>query len=84
VLCGRAIVEQSVSSVLTIMANRQSDEAIAGHLFCSFLALVLRKELDERLATAGLDLEWADAVRDLDRIEEVTVDQVPTDCGRTA
>jgi hypothetical protein len=53
----------------------QGDGAIAGHLFCSFLALVLRKELDERLAKAGLDPEWADIVRDLDRLEEVTVDQ---------
>src|SRR5262249_19676771 len=46
---------------------------IAGHLFCSFLALVLRKELDERLA--GADLEWGDILRDLDRVEEVTVEQ---------
>ncbi len=53
----------------------QSDAAIAGHLFCSFLALVLRKELDDRLATAGVDPEWDDVVRDLDRVEEVTVDQ---------
>jgi hypothetical protein len=53
----------------------QGDGAIAGHLFCSFLALVLRKELDERLAAAGLDPEWADVGRDLDRVEEVTVDQ---------
>jgi Transposase DDE domain len=53
----------------------QGDDTISGHLFCSFLALVLRKELDERLAAAGLDLEWANVVRDLDRIEEVTVDQ---------
>jgi hypothetical protein len=53
----------------------QCDAAIAGHLFCSFLALVLRKELDARLAAAGLDSEWGDAVRDLDRVEEVTVDQ---------
>jgi hypothetical protein len=35
----------------------------------------MRKELDELLAAAGLDLEWADIVRDLDRVEEVTVDQ---------
>jgi hypothetical protein len=35
----------------------------------------LRNELDERLAAAGLDPEWADIVRDLDRVEEVTVDQ---------
>jgi transposase len=50
----------------------QSDTAIAGHLFCSFLAFLLRKELDERLAAAG---EWADIVRDLDRVEQLTIDQ---------
>jgi len=43
--------------------------------FSSFLALVLRKELDERLDAAAADPEWADIVRDLDRVEEVTVDQ---------
>ena len=53
----------------------QCDAAIAGHLFCSFLALVLRKELDERLAAAGADPEWGDIVRDLDRLEEVAVEQ---------
>ena len=36
---------------------------------------MLRKELDERLGAAGADPEWADIVRDLDRVEEVTVDQ---------
>jgi hypothetical protein len=29
----------------------------------------LRKELDERLAAAGLDPERGDVVRDLDRVE---------------
>src|SRR5258705_5352349 len=53
----------------------QSDAAIVGHLFCSFLALVLRKELDERLDAAGAHLEWDDIVRDLDRVEEINVDQ---------
>jgi len=51
------------------------DDTIAGHLFCSFLALVLRKELDERLAAAGYDPEWGDVLHDLDRVEEVTVEQ---------
>ena len=51
------------------------DDTIAGHLFCSFLALVLRKELDERLAAAGHDTEWGDVLHDLDRVEEVTVEQ---------
>ena len=53
----------------------QNDAAITGHLFCSFLALVLRKELDERLTAAGVTAEWGDIVRDLDRVEELTVEQ---------
>jgi transposase len=70
-----AIFRTAKSILETRPIYHQSDAPIAGHLFCSFLALLLRKELDERLATAGLDLEWGDIVRDLDRIEEITVDQ---------
>jgi hypothetical protein len=44
-------------------------------VFCSFLALVLRKELQDRLAGAGLRPEWAEVVRDLDRLQEVEVEQ---------
>ena len=51
------------------------DAAIAGHLFCSFLALLLRKEFDERLAASGVMAEWGDVVRDLDRVEQITIDQ---------
>jgi transposase len=32
----------------------QTDEAIRGHVFCSFLALVLRKALEDRLTAARL------------------------------
>ena len=70
-----AIFRTAKSILETRPIYHQSDAAIAGHLFCSFLALLLRKELDERLAAAGLDLEWGDIIRHLDRIEEVTVDQ---------
>ena len=52
-----------------------SDAAIRGHLFCSFLALVLRKELPDRLQAAELDLEWQDVIADLDRVVETTVEQ---------
>jgi hypothetical protein len=48
-----------------------SDAAIRGHVFCSFLALVLRKELDDRCHAAGLSPEWGDVLRDLDRLQEV-------------
>jgi hypothetical protein len=40
-------------------------------VFCSFLALVLRKELQDRLERRGWDLEWADVINDLDRLQEV-------------
>ena len=52
-----------------------SDAAIRGHLFTSFLALVLRKELQDRLQAAELDLEWQDVIADLDRVVETTVEQ---------
>ena len=48
-----------------------SDAATRGHVFCSFLALVLRKEPDERCRIAGLRPEWADVLRELDRLQEI-------------
>ena len=51
------------------------DETIRGHVFCSFLALVLRKELEDRLAAAGLGFEWADIVQDLERLSETEIEQ---------
>src|SRR5215203_7132517 len=50
-----------------------SDAAIRGHVFCSFLALVLRKELDERCRNAGFRPAWGDVLRDLDRLQEVAI-----------
>ena len=38
------------------------DETIRGHVFCSFLALVLRKALNDRLAAKGYVLEWANII----------------------
>jgi transposase len=53
-----------------------SDAAIRGHVFCSFLALVLQDELLRRCRAAGLAaVEWADLIRDLDRLQEATVEK---------
>jgi transposase len=52
----------------------QRDETIRGHVFCSFLALVLRKELDHRLEKAGHDFEWADIKQDLKSLQEITIE----------
>lgn len=51
------------------------DETIRGHVFCSFLALVLRKALEDRLQDLGETLEWADVLRSLDGLEEIEVTQ---------
>jgi hypothetical protein len=51
------------------------DETIRGHVFCSFLALVLRQELQARLEARGHKLEWADVIDDLERLELVEVEQ---------
>jgi hypothetical protein len=51
------------------------DETIRGHVFCSFLALLLRHELQRRLAARGKVPEWADVLQDLERLQYVEVEQ---------
>jgi hypothetical protein len=53
----------------------QRDETIRGHVFCSFLALLLRYELQARLRTKSHAFEWADVLQDLDALEYVDVTQ---------
>jgi hypothetical protein len=72
-------VEQLFRTTKALMRTRpiyhSSDAAIRGHVFCSFLALVLRKELDERCCRAGLHPEWGDVLRGLDRLQQATIEQ---------
>jgi transposase len=51
------------------------DETIRGHVFCSFLALMLRKELDRRLEKSGHCFEWADVKQDLKALQEITIEE---------
>jgi transposase len=53
----------------------QRDENIRGHVFCSFLALVLRKELERRLNNAGHVFEWSDIKQDLKALQLVTLEE---------
>ena len=46
------------------------DETIRGHVFCSFLALLLKTELFERLEARGKRHEWTDIRRDLEALQE--------------
>jgi transposase len=53
----------------------QRNETIRGHVFCSFLALVLRKELYRRLESAGHGFEWSDVKQDLKALQETTLEE---------
>jgi transposase len=68
-------VEQSFRTAKSILETRpiyhQSDEAIRGHVFCSFLALTLKAELERRLKGAAAACEWAQMLRGLESLQEV-------------
>ena len=71
------MVEDVFRTMKSVLETRpiyhQTDRCIRGHVFCSFLALVLRQELQRRLAAKGWTLEWADVVRDLNQLHETTI-----------
>jgi len=75
----RWIVEDIFRTAKSIINTRpifhQRDDTIRGHVFCSFLALLLRKELIDRLVAAGRRFEWADIIHDLDQLVQTDVDQ---------
>ena len=75
----RWMVEDIFRTAKSLLATRpifhKCDHTIRGHVFCSFLALVLRKELQNRLLAAGHQLEWADIVQDLQRLSETEIEQ---------
>ena len=76
-------VEQVFRDMKSVLDTRpifhRLDETIRGHVFCSFLALVIRKELDRRLEKAGHCFEWADIKQDLKALQEITIE----DRGKT-
>jgi hypothetical protein len=53
----------------------QKDWTVRDHVFCSFLALVLRKELDQRLVRAGHRFEWAEIKQNLKVLQSVTTEE---------
>jgi hypothetical protein len=72
-------VEHWFRACKTLLETRpiyhRCDETIRGHVFCSFLALLLRHELQTRLAARGAVPEWADVIQDLERLQYVDVEQ---------
>ena len=87
------MVEHTFRDMKSVIDTRpiyhKRDETIRGHVFCSFLALVLKKELDDRLVSQGLQFEWADIKQDLKALQEVILEEngstlaVRTECQGT-
>jgi transposase len=73
-------VEDAFKTAKALMATRpifhKTDAGIRGHVFCTFLALVLRKELIDRLAARRTKrVEWQRIVDDLAGLSEIEVEQ---------
>src|SRR5271157_289015 len=74
----------SKSSFATRPIFHKLDETIRGHVSCSFLALVLKKELEDRIANTAKPAadgdvaesgSWPDILADLDSLTETEVKQ---------
>jgi hypothetical protein len=69
------MVETMFRPLKSILETRpiyhKCDETIRGHVFCSFLALLLKRALEERLEAKGETWEWAEILRGLENLQEV-------------
>jgi hypothetical protein len=70
-------VEDAFRTTKALLATRPIyHKTIRGHVFCTFLALVLRKELLDRLAARRCqNLGWQRIIDDLDDLSEVEVER---------
>jgi transposase len=65
------IIRTSKSILETRPIYHKHDATIRGHVFCSFLALVLKQELESRMKEADLEWEWKEVIRGLDGLQQV-------------
>jgi hypothetical protein len=72
-------VEQTFRTAKHLLSTRpifhKLDETIRGHVFCSFLALVLKKALEDRIAALGRTGSWPEIIADLDSLTETEIEQ---------
>jgi hypothetical protein len=69
--------EQTFRTAKHLLSTRpifhKLDETIRGHVLCSFLALVLKKALEDRIAALGRSGSWPEIVADLDSLTETEI-----------
>ncbi len=63
----------SLSSLATSTARHRRDDELYGHVFCTFLALLLRHELQTRLADQGHYPPWHELIADLNELQEIEI-----------
>src|SRR6516165_1899423 len=79
VLCYKQLwtVEQTFRTAKHLLSTRpifhKLDETIRGHVFCSFLALVLKKALEDRISALGRSGSWPQIIADLDSLTETEI-----------
>ena len=71
------MVENIFRTMKSILDTRpiyhKCDDTIRGHVFCSFLALVLQWELQSRMRSRGWNTVWQRLRDDLDEFQELTL-----------
>ena len=71
-------VEQTFRTAKHLFSTRpifhKLDETIRGHVFCSFLALVLKTALEDRIAALGRSGSWPEIIADLDSLTETEIE----------
>src|SRR5499425_3158628 len=71
-------VEQTFRTAKHLLSTRpifhKLDETIRGHVFCSFLALVLKKALEDRIAALERVSSWPEIIADLDCLSETEIE----------
>jgi Transposase DDE domain len=71
-------VEQTFRTAKHLLSTRpifhKLDETIRGHVFCSFLALVLKKALEDRIAALARSGSWPEIIADLDSLTETEIE----------
>jgi hypothetical protein len=70
-------VEATFRTAKHLLATRpifhKLDDTIRGHVFASFLALVLKAELEQRIAALGRTASWTETLADLDSLTETAI-----------
>ena len=71
-------IEQTFRTAKHLFSTRpifhKLDETICGHVFCSFLALVLKTTLEDRIAALGRSGSWPEIIADLDSLTETEIE----------